>query len=191
MNPFDLLGVPEKAWQDLATLKSIYQNRSHTLHPDSDRSGSPITHKHFAELNQAYQVILSPGRRLQRLLELRFGQAFTLKGAIPVPLLDMFAHVGATLKLADILIMKKTKTTTALAQAVMARQLVDVQQSLGKAARCVGDALQGAEQRLHEIDELLDSGAKDALDVGSSLCRELIYLEKWHGQIQARFHSLI
>ena len=191
MNPFDLLGVPEKAWQDLESLKSSYQKRSHTLHPDSDPSSGVMPDKQLAELNQAYKVIRSPGHRLQSLLELRFGQAFMLKGAIPGPLLDLFAEVGAALEQADAFIMKKSKTSTALAQAVITLQLVDVQRSLEKVASSVGDAMECAKRRLYDIDDLLDRGGQDALEAGSSLCRELIYLEKWQGQIQARFHGLI
>ena len=72
-----------------------------------------------------------------------------------------------------------------LAEALLAPELLTTQQGLGRAMQTVNERQAAAEASLPEIEASLELGE------ASALCRELIYLEKWQAQIQARFHELI
>ncbi|KAA1472388.1 DnaJ-domain-containing protein [Dentipellis sp. KUC8613] len=73
MNPYELLQVTLEATE--AEIKTAYRQRSLKLHPDRNRD-DPDAGRKFHELNQAYELLLDPLRRLaldakQRLKEAR------------------------------------------------------------------------------------------------------------------------
>ncbi len=61
VNPFELLGVGVEALE--AEVKSAYRKLSLKVHPDRNPDNPDAAHK-FHELNQAYEVLLDPLRRL-------------------------------------------------------------------------------------------------------------------------------
>ncbi len=184
MNPFVVLDLPERASLNTEEVKVRFQELSRTHHPDQQSNGSDDS-KQFAEINQAYQALSTAGGRLKALLQSRYGKAFELKGTLPEGLLDLFTIVGSTLQSADGFLAKKSKATTMLAEALLAPKLLTTQQALGKAMHTVNERLDEAESKLPALEASLD------LQEASALCREFLYLEKWQGQIQARFHELI
>ncbi len=184
MNPFAVLDLPERASLSTEEVKTRFQELSRTHHPDQQSTGSDGS-KPFAEINQAYQALSTAGGRLKALLQSRHGDVFELKGTLPEGLLDLFTMVGSTLQSADSFLAKKPKATTMLAEALLAPELLTTQQGLGRAMQTVNERQAAAEASLPEIEASLELGE------ASALCRELIYLEKWQAQIQARFHELI
>ena len=73
---FALLDQPRAPWLDLDELKEHYHQKTLLLHPDA-QSNQPSGEANvmFANLNEAYQVLQDPKRRLLHLL--------TLAGAAP------------------------------------------------------------------------------------------------------------
>ena len=184
MNPFTVLDLPEQASLSTQEVKARFQELSRIHHPDQ-QSHSTEDSNRFAEINQAYQALSTAGGRLKALLQARHGDAFKLKGTLPEGLLDLFTSVGTMLQSADSFLAKKSKATTMLAEALLAPELLTTQQELGKAMQTVNQRLEQAESKLPALETALD------LQEASALCREFLYLEKWQGQIQARFHELI
>ena len=184
MNPFRVLGLPERASLSTEEVKARFQELSRTHHPDQQNDSAEKSND-FAEINQAYQALSSPAGRLKACLQTRHGDAFELKGSLSEGLLNLFTGIGSALQTADTFLAKKSKATTLLAEALLAPELLATQQALGQAMHSVNDRLSEAETRIPEMDSEKD------LEEASALCRELIYLEKWQSQIQSRFHELI
>lgn len=180
MNPFKVLGLPETAALSSDLLKERFQELSREHHPDQSNSDA----SRFTEINQAYQQLASSGGRLKAFLQIRHAESFELKGTLPEGLLDLFTKIGSTLQDADAFLAKKSKATTMLAEALLTPELLATQQALSESGQIVEDHLTTAEAKLPEAE------AYD-LPQASALCRELLYLEKWRSQIQARFHELI
>ncbi|KAI0066918.1 DnaJ-domain-containing protein [Artomyces pyxidatus] len=61
LNAYDLLGVKIEATD--GEIKTAYRQRSRKVHPDRNR-GDPEAGRKFHELNQAYELLLDPLRRL-------------------------------------------------------------------------------------------------------------------------------
>ncbi|MFT4638429.1 MAG: curved DNA-binding protein CbpA [Verrucomicrobiales bacterium] len=189
MNPFAVLDLPECAALDSEALRARFQELSRTHHPDKQTKEASSDNS-FAEINEAYQKLQTSGRRLKALLELRFPETLELKGSLPEGMLDLFSQIGSALQEADAFIAKKSRATTMLAEALLAPELIKTQRRLGEAGTLIKARLDLAESRLPEIDSLLTSENATLAPI-SALCREFLYLEKWQGQIQARFHELI
>jgi hypothetical protein len=180
MNPFELFGILMTAHlENESSIKERYQLLTKQKPEDS------------ADLNRAYQLLLSPGQRLKCLLEQRFGQAFTLKGPVPNSLIELFSKVGEATQAADIVIAKKSKASTALAEAILAPSQLDVQKVIGVVMVSVNREWESCLQQLSKVDEGLLTENPDTLLYGATLCRKLIYLEKWRQQLQICIHALI
>ncbi|KAI0322883.1 DnaJ domain-containing protein [Amylostereum chailletii] len=61
VNPYELLGIQTEATE--GEIKTAYRQRSLKVHPDRNR-GNPDAARKFHELNQAYELLLDPLRRL-------------------------------------------------------------------------------------------------------------------------------
>ncbi len=192
MNPFSILALPAKANLEEGVIRNQFQILSKQSRANSSVASKEATSRdRLAELSEAYQVVLSPAKRLQSLLAIHYGDNFELKGAIPEALVDLFSQVGGATQEADAFATQKSKATTALAEAVLAPKLLIIQQVLGDTMAAVNEELNFATGRLDEVDCLISANLTEALEPSAALCRQLIYLEKWQQQIQARFHALI
>ncbi|CCL98237.1 uncharacterized protein FIBRA_00231 [Fibroporia radiculosa] len=61
VNPYELLGVTLESTE--AEIRTAYRQRSLKVHPDRNR-GNPDAARKFHELNQAYELLLDPLRRM-------------------------------------------------------------------------------------------------------------------------------
>lgn len=192
MNPFAVLGLPERAALSAEEVKARFLELSAQHHPDRQTSPAAPDRNRFTEVNLAYQQLHSTGGRIKALLEHRFPESFELKGRLPEGLIGLFSKVGATLQEADAFLAKKAKANTNLAEALLAPAMIKTQGILAEAAGQVKERLDAVEARLPEIDALLErDDSPEALALASVLCREALYLEKWRSQIQERFHQLL
>lgn len=181
MNPFAVLGLPERPTLTDAEVTERFQALSREQHPDRAHTPSDA----FTEITQAYQALRSRGQRLKALLQLRFPDTFQLKGVLPEGLLELFSVVSQALQTADTYLEKKRRATTALAEALLAPELMRVQAALGEASHVVTARLQDIDEEIAKFETTL------VLETASRLCRESLYLEKWQSQIQQRFHDLL
>ena len=80
---FALLDQPRAPWLDLDELKNTYYQKTLQAHPDAQttRARADATDATFASLNEAYQVLQDPKRRLHHLL--------SLEGAAPSSTTDL------------------------------------------------------------------------------------------------------
>jgi curved DNA-binding protein CbpA len=68
---FALLDQPRAPWLDLDELKEAYHKKTLRAHPDAQANRTDETDASFASLNEAYQVLQDPKRRLHHLLSLQ------------------------------------------------------------------------------------------------------------------------
>ncbi|CAL1699752.1 unnamed protein product [Somion occarium] len=71
-NPYELLGVTLESSE--AEIKTAYRQRSLKVHPDRNR-GNPDAARKFHELNQAYELLLDPLRRMALDAKVRIKEA--------------------------------------------------------------------------------------------------------------------
>ncbi|EMD35305.1 hypothetical protein CERSUDRAFT_116104 [Gelatoporia subvermispora B] len=72
INPYELLGVTTESTE--AEIRTAYRQRSLKVHPDRNR-GNPDAARKFHELNQAYELLLDPLRRMAVDAKLRVKEA--------------------------------------------------------------------------------------------------------------------
>ena len=85
---FALLGQPRLPWLDRAVLKEVYHAKTLQTHPDSGADTG------FADLNEAYQVLQDPKRRLRHLLELHQAPP-PANQPVPPDLQELFLQIGS------------------------------------------------------------------------------------------------
>ncbi|KZT01197.1 DnaJ-domain-containing protein [Laetiporus sulphureus 93-53] len=71
-NPYELLGLTIEATE--AEIRTAYRQRSLKVHPDRNR-GNPDAARKFHELNQAYELLLDPLRRMALDAKVRIKEA--------------------------------------------------------------------------------------------------------------------
>ncbi len=83
-NHFELLGFPPAYDLDIATLRQKYLQISRGVHPDRhSESGSSLSVRLSAQLNEAYRVLIDPALRAEYLLELMGGQSAAEDRGVP------------------------------------------------------------------------------------------------------------
>ena len=92
---FALLDQPHVPWLDPDKLKDTYHQKTLQAHPDAQtsRPGADTTDAAFTSLNEAYQVLQDPKRRLQHLLSLAGAAPSSTDQTVPKQLHDLFFKI--------------------------------------------------------------------------------------------------
>jgi curved DNA-binding protein CbpA len=170
---FAVLEQPRAPWLDPATLKEVFRRKTLEHHPDITTSGSEAR---FAELNEAYQVLQDPKRRLQHLLELQ-GRT-TSSGAQPVPpdLQDLFLQIGAASQRATTLLEKTRGASSALTRSLLKPESSAVQQEIENLRAKLQNMIEDADRRLQHTNVT-------QLDEIAALQEIFAYLGRWSSQL--------
>ena len=121
---FALLDQPRRAWLDPDELKQTFHAKSLQSHPDTRHLASPDAA--FAELNEAYQLLRDPKRRIQHLLTLE-GRPLSRESTVPDDLAALFPVIAAVTQQIDAVAQKAETATTPLARSLLKSQLLAVQ----------------------------------------------------------------
>ena len=172
MDFFALLEQPRAPWLDLAALKEVFHRKTLEHHPDAAASGPE---SQFAELNEAYQVLQDPKRRLHHLLSLE-NRAPSANQAVPGDLQELFLQIGALNQTATQLLEKTRVASSPLSKSLLKAEVVAAQKELSGVRDKVQELNAAAEARLRqtkaeEIDEL------------SVLYQRFAYLGRWSAQL--------
>ena len=100
---FALLEQPRGPWIDPAALKDIYHRKTLQTHPDT---AAPGRESDFAELNEAYQALQDPKRRLHHLLSLENCVPSSANQAVPQELQELFLLIGGLSQSGNLLLKK-------------------------------------------------------------------------------------
>jgi hypothetical protein len=169
---FALLDQPRAPWLDPAALKEVFHRKTLEQHPDSTRSTEGGG---FAQLNEAYQVLQNPKRRLHHLLSLE-NRAPSAHQTAPADLQELFLQIGALSQSAAQLLEKARIASNPLSKSLLKADMVATQ----KEVRALRDKIQelnaAADARLQQtgmrqVEELTD------------LYQRFAYLGRWSTQL--------
>jgi curved DNA-binding protein CbpA len=177
---FALLGQPRAPWIDPAALKDAYHRKTLQSHPDT---AAPGRENDFAELNDAYQVLQDPKRRLHHLITLESGAPPSANQAIPRELQELFLLIGALTQRANALLEKTGTASSALSRSLFKPQIVELQKEVGALRDKLRDLDAAANERLREINSTWQSDRAGQLAALSNLYSTFAYVGRWSAQL--------
>lgn len=184
---FSLLQQPRRPWLNAEQLKEKYIRLTILMHPDRQTPQLPEEGPapDFANINNAFRILVDPKARLQHLLKLE-GIA-TDADSVPETLADVFLETGTLIQEIDLLISRTTANT--LSKALRQPEIVEAR----KLAADLLDKLQGiyhsALEELQKLDQLWPSTHQIAPEL-SAVSAKLAYLTRWIAQLEERQFQL-
>ena len=177
---FALLGQPRAPWLDAAELKEAFHRKTLQTHPDVAASN---TTGDFALLNEAYQTLQDPKRRLHHLLTLENSPPSSAPQPIPAELADLFPVMGTMTQRANVLFQKMEATSNTLARSLLRREVIQLQAEL-KTLREKIEIL--SDESLAHLRQMNSEWARNPareISVLSELYFRFAYLGRWSAQL--------
>lgn len=153
-------------------MKEKFHALTASQHPDVNASGD------FAAINNAYQILSDPVKRLRHFLELAAPAALQSTPQIPPQLAELFLQVGAARQLADAFWKKQAQAVSPLAQALLASEKYHALEQLEKCSATVEQRRAALCADLSGCDE-----TSDPVTLARVLA-ELSFLSKWGEQMR-------
>jgi DnaJ-domain-containing protein 1 len=167
---FALLDQPRAAWLDAEQLKEAFHACTRQAHPDAQGDEAE-----FAQVNEGYQVLRDPKRRLRHLFALRGDSLPTNSAQIPAEIADLFPTIAGLTRQAATVLQKSREATSALSRSLVRPELLETQRAM--------DAM------IARVDELLVS-ANEQLRADSAdlhdLYQRLSYLTHWIAELKEK-----
>jgi len=182
MNAFQLFGIDPVPFLDAEVLKATFLERSVRLHPDV---GGAETAPAFAELNEAYKILLSDRLRLRHILELHGLKDLGSIGAVPGHLVDLFMQAGSLLNTSDRLIKNRLRAESFLEQASLQGDLLEKMNGLQMLLSELHSIRKTLSERLIVMGTVRADNPQ-SLENLKELYLELSYVEKWMEQVQEK-----
>ena len=170
---FAALDQPRAPWLDRAELKEAFHRKTLQAHPDVTRSGES---QDFAALNEAYQVLQDPKRRLQHLLVLQNAAPPSQNQIVPADLQELFMSIGELTQRTTRVLEKNRAASNPLSRSLLKAELMSMEKEADDLARKVRELSASAEERLRKTD------CKDTAEL-SSLHQRFAYLGRWSEQL--------
>lgn len=177
MDAFARLGLPRRPDLTDESLREAFREAGKSSHPDAGGGKGD-----FQLLQEAYQLLSRPSRRLKHWLELS-GIPGDERGALGPDLMDHFSRISEVLQEADALIRKRENARSSLAKAMLEGETNRVRMRIDSAQSLLGEAV-GA-----KVAMFGDLTGGDNVDPWQ-LVRDLAFLEKWQAQLRERFGKL-
>ena len=185
---FALLEQPRRPWLDPEELKEKYHELTKVAHPDRQSSATPDSD--FANINEAYRVLLDPKLRLEHLLELE-GILPASHANVPEQIADVFLEIGTLIQETDRLLAKST-TTTVLSKALLRPEILEKQKLTADLLEKLETMHAGALKELKLLDQTWTSTDKTGAEPSdlSVLSSRFAYLTRWITQLKERKFQL-
>lgn len=170
---FALLDQPRAPWLDPASLKEVFHRKTLDQHPDTSASSSS---KSFAELNEAYQVLQDPKRRLQHLLALQGSPPMRATESVPNELQELFLRIGEWNQQAKLLLEKVRGQSSALERSLLKSRLLEVQQAIENLRCELRDLIETSNRELQKVETT-------QRDLIAEFHSRFAYLGRWMEQL--------
>jgi curved DNA-binding protein CbpA len=177
---FALLDQPRGPWLDPVALKEVYHRKTLQTHPDT---AAPDHESDFAELNEAYQVLQDPKRRLHHLLSLEDRVPSSANQAVPQELQELFLLIGASTQRANALLEKIRTTSNALSRSLLKPQMVEMQTEVSDLREKVRALEDSANVQLRQLNSDWQHDRDTQLGALSNLYFRFAYLGRWSAQL--------
>jgi curved DNA-binding protein CbpA len=178
---FALLEQPRSPWLDPEELKQSFHAKTRHAHPDArpdDNSDAA-----FAQLNEAYQVLRDPKRRLHHFLTLKGEPAAQQAAAIPKEVDELFPAVARLTNEADAVLQKVNGSSNALSRSLLRGEVVRTRAALE-------ETLDRLRQLHTHAEDKLSSADADATDVLQDLYLRFSYLARWIAELEEKLVRL-
>ena len=176
---FAFLEQPRLPWLEPATLKEVFRRKTLEHHPDITTSGSE---GQFAELNEAYQVLQDPKRRLHHLLSLE-NCAPSANQIVPTELQELFLGLGALKQRVDVLLEKKRTASNALSQSLLKPEALALRDEVDEWRKRIRELLDLATKELHKMNSRWLSDRESQVAPLSNLYLKFAYVGRWSEQL--------
>jgi curved DNA-binding protein CbpA len=182
---FALLDQPRLPWLDPDQLKDTYHQKTLQAHPDAraGRPGIDATDATFARLNEAYQVLQDPKRRLHHLLSLEGSAPSSTDQTVPTQLHDLFPKIGALAQRANLLLEKLRATSNALSRSLLKPQILEVQQETKELRETIQNLSDESLNQLRQINSVWGTNPAEQIEDLSNLYFAFAYLTRWSAQL--------
>jgi curved DNA-binding protein CbpA len=176
---FALLEQPRAPWLDPAALKEVFHRKTLGTHPDAAAGNEAA----FAELNEAFQVLQDPKRRLHHLLSLEGSAPSSTDQTVPQLLHDLFPAVGALTQRANVLLEKIRATSNALSRSLLKSQILEVQNEAKEVREKIQNLFDESLHRLRQINAAWAKNPAEQVEDLSNLYFAFAYLTRWSAQL--------
>jgi len=176
---FALLEQPRGPWLDPAGLKEAYHRQTLQTHPDTAAPDHP--QGAFAELNEAYQVLQDPKRRLHHLLELEGHAPSSGDQTVPQELHDLFPAIGALAQRANLFLEKMKAASNALSRSLLKPQLLELQKETAELREKIQALSDATLAELRVVNSSWSTNKE--LSALSNLYFTFAYLGRWSAQL--------
>lgn len=185
---FAIFSLPRSAALDSATLQAAYAALSRSAHPD--HGGSEVE---AAAVNAAYETLRLPEKRLKHLMELAAPEEAKAWRAVPLDesMMAVFMDLGSALEASAKLLEKKSRTSSALAKALLTNEEMALRDRLETLGLGLEERKTRMEAEFHKFDERLSSGDETVWKGLAATQARLAYLAKWQTQIRERLLALM
>ncbi|HEX8489614.1 MAG TPA: DnaJ domain-containing protein [Chthoniobacterales bacterium] len=178
---FALLDQPRAPWLEPASLKEVYHQKTLQTHPDTARSGG--TAQGFAELNEAYQILQDPKRRLHHLLELEGHAPSPTAGSVPAELHDLFPAIGALSQKTSLLHEKLKTTSNALSRSLLKPKILELEKETKELREKIQTLSDASHAQLRVINVRWKNSPAGEITALSELYFVFAYLNRWSAQL--------
>jgi curved DNA-binding protein CbpA len=172
---FALLDHPRAPWLDPAALKEAFHRKTLRAHPDTAEGDSTA----FVELNEAFQVLQDPKRRLHHLLALENSAPPAGHQPVPQELQDLFLVIGALTQRANALLEKGGTTSNVLSRSLLKPQVLEIQKEVEDLREKVRGLSDAATAQLREINPDWHNNLAPL----AALYFKFAYLGRWSEQL--------
>ena len=178
---FALLGMERRPWLEEEALKEQFHARTLQHHPDTAPSASATNG--FSEMNEAYQTLRDPRRRLQHLLQLE-KIADSSRDSIPPAVQEMFPAVSETTQLAGKVLTKARAATSALSRGLILADILQARTRVEQVSATLLSIRGTAEHELRSLDVAWPSGTKEQFATAQRLQSTFAFVSRWLAQLQ-------
>lgn len=191
MDYFALLDQPRAPWLDPASLKEAYHRKTLQAHPDT--APAVTAEGDFAELNEAYQILQDPKRRLHHLLELEGCAPSSADQSVPQELHDLFPAIGALSQRASLLLERMKTASNALSRSLLKPQLLELQKQTAELRAKIQGLSDTSVAQLRIVSSRWATNPSEEVAALSNLYFIFAYLGRWSAQLdeiafQLSFH---
>jgi curved DNA-binding protein CbpA len=182
---FALLDQPRAPWLNPAELKERFHQKILQTHPDTQTGlgAADKTDASFARLNEAYQVLQDPKRRLHHLLSLEGAAPLSAGQAVPKQLQDLFPEIGSLTQLAHALLEKINAISNALSLSLLKPEILKLQGE----TKAVREKLQKLQEEslaeLQALNKVWSQNPRAHLEALTELYYTFAYLTRWTAQL--------
>ena len=167
-------------------LREKFQELSKSHHPDA--GGDEVV---FSRINRAHSILFNPSSRVEHLYELLFQDSIRTDGALSSNVMELFSEIGELTISVDGLIKKKEKTLTSVGEALIAKDIANLQTQLFEMNGKVRGAKSAILKTFPDIDYLIQTDSDAAKEKMELCARDLSFLGKWEKEIMSRMQSIL